>query len=75
MATPQEKLAQALKALQKLQYDSDVIIINTDALAAPYKKLLKDKGFIKEVIKGWYISTRPDEREGDTTSWYMSFWK
>lgn len=75
MATPQEKLAQALEALQKLQYDSDVIIINTDALAAPYKKLLKDKGFIKEVIKGWYISTRPDEREGDTTSWYMSFWK
>lgn len=75
MATPQEKLAQALEALQKLQYDSDVIIINADDLTAPHKKLLKDNGFIKEVIKGWYISSRPDEREGDTTSWYMSFWK
>lgn len=75
MATPQEKLAQALEALQKLQYDSDVVIIKTDDLTAPHKKLLKDNGFIKEVIKGWYISTRPDEREGDTTSWYMSFWK
>lgn len=75
MATPQEKLAQALEALQKLQYNSDVIIIKTDDLTTPHKKLLKDNGFIKEVIKGWYISTRPDEREGDTTSWYMSFWK
>jgi hypothetical protein len=75
MATPQEKLAQALEALQKLQQDNDVIIISTDDLTAPHKKLLKANGFIKEVIKGWYISTRPDEREGDTTSWYMSFWK
>ncbi|MCW3807774.1 Fic family protein [Plebeiibacterium marinum] len=75
MATPQEKLAKALEALQELQQDNDVIIINADDLPAPHKKLLKDNGFIKEVIKGWYISTRPDEREGDTTSWYMSFWR
>ena len=75
MATPQEKLVQALEALQKLHQDNDVLIINSDDLKTPHKKLLKDNGFIKEVIKGWYISTRPDEREGDTTSWYMSFWK
>ncbi|TLX70598.1 Fic family protein [Labilibacter sediminis] len=75
MATPQEKLAQALASLQKLQQDNDVVIINTDDLLAPQRKLLRANGFIKEVIKGWYISTRPDEREGDTTSWYMSFWR
>lgn len=75
MATPQEKLAQALESLQKLQQDNDVAIINTDDLTAPHRRLLKANGFIKEVIKGWYISSRPDERDGDTTSWYMSFWK
>ncbi len=75
MATPQEKLAQALEALQKLQQDNDVVIINTDDLLAPHRKLLRANGFIKEVIKGWYISTRPEERDGDTTSWYMSFWR
>ncbi len=75
MATPQQKLANALEALQELQQDNDVIIINADNLTAPHKKILKDNGFIKEIIKGWYISTRPDEREGDTTSWYMSFWR
>lgn len=75
MATPQEKLAQALAALQKLQQDNDVVIIHADDLTALHKKLLKANGFIKEVIRGWYISTRPDERDGDTTSWYMAYWK
>jgi fido (protein-threonine AMPylation protein) len=29
-------------------------------------------GFLREVIRGWYIPTRPDEAEGDTTAWYAS---
>lgn len=29
-------------------------------------------GFLKEVIRGWYIPTRPDEADGDTTAWYAS---
>ena len=74
MPPQQEKLAQALAALQKLQRDKEIFIINANDLTAPYKKLLKANGFIREVIKGWYISTSPDERDGDTTSWYMSFW-
>ncbi len=74
MATPQEKLVKALEELQKHQNNSDVAIISASQLSANQKKLLKANGFIKEVIKGWYISTRPDERDGDTTSWYMSFW-
>ncbi|MGF1583805.1 MAG: Fic family protein [Bacteroidales bacterium] len=74
MATPREKLAQALKALQELQHDNDITIIKADDLMTPHKKVLRANGFLREVIKGWYISTRPNEREGDSTSWYMSFW-
>ena len=74
MATPQEKLAQALDALKKLQQDKNIVVIKASDLSDLHKKLLKNNGFIKEVIKGWYISSRPDERDGDTTSWYMSFW-
>lgn len=33
-----------------------------------------DSGFIREVIRGWYISAMPDEKPGDSTSWYTSFW-
>lgn len=31
-------------------------------------------GFLKEVIRGWYIPSRPDEAPGDSTAWYASFW-
>jgi len=74
MATPSEKLAQALSELQKLQKDNDIAVIKASNLKTAHKRLLKANGFIKDVIKGWYISTRPDEKDGDTTSWYMSFW-
>jgi hypothetical protein len=74
MATPQEKLAQALDALKKLQQDKNIVVIKASDLSDPHKKQLKNNGFIKEVIKGWYISNRPDEQDRDTTSWYMSFW-
>ncbi|HEX7073213.1 MAG TPA: Fic family protein [Hyphomicrobiaceae bacterium] len=29
-------------------------------------------GFLREVIRGWYIPARPDELQGDTTAWYAS---
>jgi len=74
MATPSEKLAQALMELQKLQRNRDIAIIKAADLKTAQKQLLKANGFIKDVIKGWYISTRPDEKDGDTTSWYISFW-
>jgi hypothetical protein len=74
MATPSEKLAQALMELQKLQRNRDIAVIKAADLKTAHKQLLKANGFIKDVIKGWYISTRPDEKDGDTTSWYISFW-
>ncbi len=74
MATPSEKLAQALSELHKLQEDRDIAVIKASDLKTSHKQLLKRNRFIKDVIKGWYISTRPEERDGDTTSWYMSFW-
>jgi hypothetical protein len=30
-------------------------------------------GFIEEVIKGWYIPSRPDAVRGESTAWYASF--
>jgi len=32
-----------------------------------------DTGFLSNVVKGWYIVSRPGENEGDSTSWYASF--
>ncbi len=74
MATPPEKLAESLAELQKLQNNRGIAIIKADDLSRTHKERLLENGFIQEVIKGWYISHPPEEKSGDTTSWYVSFW-
>ena len=74
MTTPSEKLAESLAELKKLQNDRGIAVIKADDLTRTHKERLLENGFIREVIKGWYIANRPDEKDGDTTSWYASFW-
>lgn len=74
MATPSEKLAQALEILQQKQNEKGVAVVRANEFTRTVKERLINNGFLKEVVKGWYISTRPDEKDGDSTSWYMSFW-
>lgn len=73
MASPGEKLAESLEKLQEIQDQGFVAIKATD-LTRVHKERLVDNGFIREVIKGWYIATPPNEKQGDTTSWFTSFW-
>ena len=74
MVTPSEKLAQSLEQLHKLQNKKGIAVVRANDLSRTHKERLVANGFLREVIKGWYISTRPEEQEGDTTSWYISFW-
>jgi hypothetical protein len=39
-----------------------------------HRERLLRNGFIKEVMKGWYIPARPEEPAGESTAWYASFW-
>jgi hypothetical protein len=73
MAAPAEKLADSLDVLRALQ-DQGRIAIRTGDLTRTHRERLQANGFIREVMKGWYIPSRPDEPEGESTSWYASFW-
>jgi hypothetical protein len=74
MATPRERLVEALEALQGLQSKGVVAIHTSELPKNSIRALLVKKGFLKEIIKGWYIPTDPGERPGDSTSWYTSYW-
>ena len=50
------------------------VAIRSRALSRTHRERLLKNGFLKEVIKGWYIPARPDEIPGDSTAWYASFW-
>ena len=73
MATPQEKLAESLEALRKLQ-DRGVVAIRAADLSRAHREHLLKNGFLQEVMKGWYIAARPDDGAGESTAWYASFW-
>ena len=73
MATPSEKLAQSLDVLKALQ-EQGVVAIRTGDLTRVNRERLVKNGFLLEVMKGWYISSRPDEATGESTAWYASFW-
>jgi len=75
MATIQEKLADSLQELQKFQQENNHTIIKSSDMARAHLVRLVDNGFLQEVMKGWYISSRPDNTPGDTTNWYTSFWQ
>jgi len=73
MAQPSKKLADSLSALEALQ-DQGIVAIRTGHLSRTHRQRLLKAGFIREVMKGWYIPNRPDEPTGESTGWYASFW-
>jgi hypothetical protein len=73
MATPSDKLAESLAVLKSLQ-DQGTVAIRASRLSRTHRERLLKAGFLGEVMKGWYIPTRPDEPLGESTAWYASFW-
>jgi fido (protein-threonine AMPylation protein) len=74
MAAPNEKLSISLEELKKIQ-EKGIVAIQSGELSQTHRERLIKSGFIKEVVKGWYIATDPREQKGDSTSWYASYWQ
>ena len=70
MATPPEKLAESLELLEKLQTAGGAAAIRARDLTRTHRERLMTAGFLQEVIKGWYVQSRPDEVKGESTAWY-----
>ena len=73
MAQPSEKLAKSLEVLHTLQENGNVAIRSAE-LTRTHRERLIQNGFLQEVIKGWYIPSRPDESAGESTAWYTCGW-
>ncbi len=73
MALPSNKLAESLALLKALQ-DQGRVAIRARALTRTHRERLLQNGFIREVMRGWYIAGRPEEPPGESTAWYAAFW-
>jgi hypothetical protein len=68
---PQRDLADALRRAHGAAPSN---IIRTARLPRRERTLLLQRGFLVEIIKGWYALTTPQARPGDSTFWHLHFW-
>lgn len=71
MPTPQEALAQTLKRARARAVGE---IVRGPDISRPDRLLLTKRGFLVEIIKGWYALTSPPAAPGDSTFWHAHFW-
>ena len=74
MASPSEKLSASLALLEALQ-EGGRRVFRSRELTRVHRERLVRNGFLREVMKGWLISSSPDVAAGDTTPWFASFWE
>ncbi|MFN7644506.1 MAG: Fic family protein, partial [Burkholderiales bacterium] len=67
-------LTAALKTLKRLQEKHSGVVEASDFKDDEQRAVLVDTGFLRPVMKGWYICSSPSDGEGDSTAWYASFW-
>ena len=74
MATPNEKLGASLALLENLQKGGRRVF-RSGELTRVHRERLVRNGFLREVMKGWLISSSPEAAPGDPTPWFASFWE
>jgi hypothetical protein len=68
---PQQDLADALKRVHTIAPSH---IVQARHLSRDDRAILKRRGFLTEIIRGWYALTTPSAQPGDTTFWHLHFW-
>jgi hypothetical protein len=49
-------------------------VVKTSWLVRADREFLTERGYLQEIVKGWYILGRPVDKPGDSTAWYAVFW-
>lgn len=70
----QTKLANALTALHAV-VGAGGGVVKGSQLSNAARVLLVKKGFLREILKGWYFVADPLAEPGDTTPFYANFWE
>lgn len=69
-----KKLADALRALHRIT-GHDLGVIKGPQISAAHRTLLIEKGWLQEILKGWYFVSDPNAAPGDTTPFFANYWE
>jgi len=73
MPSPSDHLATSLERLKEIQRTGRVAVRARD-LSRVHRERLTRNGFLREVMKGWYIPSRPEDPAGESTTWFAAYW-
>lgn len=71
---PSETNSQVANALKRVHSVAPHAVVQSKAISRLDREILKDKGWLREIIKGWYLLTTPDAKPGDTVLWHSNYW-
>lgn len=70
----QQKLAKALTELHQA-LGSGRGVVRGKQIKNPTRVLLLEKGYLREMLKGWYFVSDPLAAPGDTTPFFANYWE
>jgi len=74
MAPPNTLLAKSLTLLAKQQGAGKNVIRGSDLPRMDRQRLVK-AGYLEEVLRGWYLPSRPDALRASSAAWFAGMWE
>ena len=65
---------QLAAALERVHKTAQEAVVRSDKISRRDRELLQARGWLWEIIRGWYLLATPDAKPGDTVLWHSSFW-
>lgn len=67
----QQRLADALETLKRIQDEGRSVIKSIEITRMQRESLVKS-GFLQQIVKGWYMPSRPGDAQGESSPWYAA---
>lgn len=66
-------IAEALSRIQKITEENKSQVIHTSQISRSDREILIHHHWLEEIMRGWYLSVRPDMTLGESTTWTINY--
>jgi hypothetical protein len=60
--------------LERVKHSSSKGIVVSADISRSDREFLQERGYLKDIVKGWYYLTKPSDEAGASTAWYGHLW-
>ena len=67
---PAPAISQLAAALERVHRAAQETVVRSDKISRRDRELLQARGWLWEIIRGWYLLATPEAKPGDTVLWH-----